>query len=185
MLSKSLLTYCILILFLIFGESVAFAVTVNGGDMHFSGSIMNAGCAVNASSNNQSVDMGEYRSALFTDVGFRSNSVLFNIELDDCDSTISTQVSTAFSGTASSVDPTVLAVSNAAGGASGSASEIGIETSDKTGTVIKPDGSEFSTAQTLIDGSNVLSFSVRYKSTAASVTPGGADADVTFSLQYN
>ncbi|MEQ4692287.1 MULTISPECIES: type 1 fimbrial major subunit FimA [Providencia] len=185
MLNKSLVTYCVLSLLLIFSVNIAFAVTVNGGAIHFSGSIVNAGCAVSASSNNQNVDMGEYRSALFTAVGVRSNSVLFNIELEDCDSTVSTQVSTAFSGTVDSVDPTVLAISNTAGGASGSASGIGIEISDKTGTVIKPNGTQFSTAQTLINGTNILSFSARYKATAASVTPGGADADVTFSLQYN
>ncbi|MBJ2097904.1 fimbrial protein, partial [Serratia ureilytica] len=84
-----------------------------------------------------------------------------------------------------SSDANVLAVSNISGGASGSASGVGIEIGDHTGKVLTPNGSVFSTAQTLIDGVNVLNFTARYKATAASVTPGQADADATFTMQYN
>lgn len=165
--------------------TVASAATVTGGTVHFTGQIVNAACAVSADSVDQTVKMGQFRTANFTAVGTRSNAVPFTIKLEDCDSSISTTAATSFYGSLDAVDPTVLTISNVAGGAAGSASGVGIEIADHTGKVLKPDGSVFSTAQNLVDGSNVLSFTARYKSTRASVTPGAADADATFKMQYN
>ncbi|WP_307777051.1 type 1 fimbrial major subunit FimA [Serratia ureilytica] len=167
------------------GTMATAATTVPGGTVHFTGQIVNAACAVSAGSTDQTVNLGQYRTANFKAVGDRSGAVPFKIQLQDCDTSVSTQASVAFSGTAVSSDADVLAVSNISGGASGSASGVGIEIGDHTGKVLPPNGSVFSTAQTLIDGVNVLNFTARYKATAASVTPGQADADATFTMQYN
>lgn len=161
------------------------ATTVQGGTVHFTGQIVNAACAVSADSMNQTVNMGQYRTALFTAVGTYSNEIPFTIKLEDCDTSVSTTAAVAFSGNSDSQDNTVLTVSNIGGGASGAASGVGIEIKDHAGQVIKPDGSVFSTPHTLIDGHNVLNFKARYKSTNATVTPGAADADATFQMQYN
>lgn len=163
----------------------ASAVVVPGGTVHFTGKIVNAACAVSADSTNQTVQMGQYRTAQFTSVGTRSNAVPFTIKLEDCDTSVSTTAQVSFSGNLDSNDQTVLAVSNIAGGAAGAASGVGIEISDSTGSVLKPDGSVFSAPTNLNDGSNVLHFTARYKSTVADVTPGAADADATFMMQYN
>ncbi|MDA2008417.1 type 1 fimbrial protein subunit FimA, partial [Bacillus cereus] len=53
-----------------------------------------------------------------------------------------------------------------------------------TSTALKPDGATFSTAQALVEGTNTLRFSARYKATAASATPGQANADATFIMKY-
>lgn len=163
----------------------AAAVIVPGGTVHFKGTIVNAACAVSADSTNQTVQLGQYRTANFNAVGDRSTAVPFTIKLEDCDPTVSTTASVAFSGNADSVDNTVLTVSNIGGGASGAATGVGIEISDHLGKVLKPDGSVYSTPKNLIDGANVLDFTARYKSTVATVTPGQADADATFTMQYN
>lgn len=170
---------------LLSATTLASAAIVTGGTVHFTGQIVNAACAVSADSVNQTVRMGQFRTARFTAAGTRSNAVPFSVKLEDCDTNVSKTAATSFYGSLDSQDPTLLAISNVTGGASGSASGVGIEISDHTGKVIKPDGSVFSTAQTLGDGSNLLSFTARYKSTLASVTPGEADADATFKMQYN
>ncbi|MEQ4625805.1 type 1 fimbrial major subunit FimA [Providencia manganoxydans] len=167
------------------GAMASAATIVPGGTVHFKGQIVNAACAVSADSTDQTVEMGQYRTAFFTAVGVRSNAVPFQIKLEDCDTTVSTTASTSFSGNASQHDNTVLSVSNIGGGTAGAASGVGIEISDHLGVVMKPDGSVFSTEQKLNDGANVLHFTARYKSTSANVTPGAADADATFTMQYN
>ncbi|OAT37981.1 type 1 fimbrial major subunit FimA [Proteus myxofaciens] len=161
------------------------ATTVNGGKVHFTGQIVNAACAVSADSTNQTINMGQYRTALFDAVGKTSGKINFSINLEDCDTTVSENASASFSGVSDSNDKTVLAISNISGGASGAASGVGIELLDHTGKVLVPDGSVYSTAKKLIDGSNTLDFSARYKSTLAQVNPGQADSDVTFRIQYD
>lgn len=158
---------------------------VPGGTVHFTGQIVNAACAVSADSTNQTVNMGQYRTAFFTAVGVRSNAVPFTIKLEDCDTKVSQTAKTSFTGNTSNIDNTLLTVSNVGGGAAGAASGVGIEISDSTGVVLKPDGSVFSTPQKLNDGPNTLHFTARYKSISNTVTPGAADADATFTMQYN
>ncbi|NQF22627.1 type 1 fimbrial protein subunit FimA, partial [Enterobacter hormaechei] len=51
-------------------------------------------------------------------------------------------------------------------------------------SVLTPDGATFSAAQTLIEGTNTLKFTARYKSTAATTEPGQANADATFVMKY-
>lgn len=165
--------------------TMASAATVTGGTVHFTGQIVNAACAVSADSVDQTVKLGQYRTANFKAVGDRSNAMPFTIKLEDCSTAVSTTAATSFNGSAVTTDPTVLTVSNIAGGSAGTASGVGIEISDHTGKVLKPDGASFSTAQNLIDGANVLNFTARYKATSATVTPGEADANATFLMQYN
>ncbi|MDL4454786.1 type 1 fimbrial major subunit FimA [Klebsiella michiganensis] len=165
--------------------TVASAANVVGGTVHFTGQMVNAACAVSAASANQTVQMGQYRTARFAAVGDRSGAVPFTIKLEDCDTTVATTAAVAFSGAADANDPTLLQTSNISGGAAGAADGVGIEISDNKGKVLPPDGSTFSNAQTLNDGTNILNLSARYKSTKASVTPGQADADATFTMQYN
>lgn len=169
---------------LLSASGMALAVTVAGGTVHFKGDIVNAASAVSTNSADQVVNLGQYRSARFTDVGVYSGKVPFTINLEDCDTTVSTTAAVAFTGAADGNDNTLLAVSNIGSGSAGSANGVGIEISDQAGSVLTPNGSVFSAAQTLIDGSNTLHFTARFKSTLAAVTPGAADADATFTLQY-
>ncbi|ATA24616.1 type-1 fimbrial protein subunit A [Brenneria goodwinii] len=163
----------------------AAATTVSGGTVHFKGEIVNAACAVSTNSADQTVNLGQYRTANFTAVGAYTSKVPFTIKLEDCDTTVSTTAAVAFNGSADSTDNTVLSTSNITNGGAGAASGVGIEISDSKGTVLPPNGSTFSAAQTLVNGNgNTLNFTARYKSTLEAVTPGQADADATFTMQY-
>lgn len=159
----------------------AHAVTVNGGDIHFSGEVVNAACAVDTGSIGQTVRLGQVKTTTLAAAGNTSSSVGFNIQLNDCDSTVATQASVAFTGTAvSSTYNTALALQ---GSASGSATNVGVQILDRTGVALPLDGGTFSATTTLADGTNVVPFQARYIATGVA-TAGLANADATFQVQY-
>ncbi len=97
--------------------ALADTTTVNGGTVHFKGEVVNAACAVDAGSIDQTVQLGQVRSAKLATAGSTSSAVGFNIQLDDCDTTVATKASVAFAGTAiDSSNTTVLALQNSAAG---------------------------------------------------------------------
>ncbi|HAV9615276.1 TPA: fimbrial protein [Escherichia coli] len=154
---------------------------VNGGTVHFKGEVVNAACAVDAGSIDQTVQMGQVRSAKLATSGSTSSAVGFNIQLNDCDTDVSTKASVAFSGTAiDTTNPTVLALQ---GSASGSATNVGIQILDNKGKPLALDGATFSNAIKLNDSTNVIPFQARYYATGAA-TAGAANADATFKVQY-
>ncbi len=149
--------------------------------MHFKGDVVNAACAVDAGSIDQTVQMGQVRSAKLATAGSTSSAVGFNIQLNDCDTSVSTKASVAFSGTA--IDTTNTTVLALQGSASGGATNVGIQILDNKGKPLALDGGTFSSATTLNDGTNVIPFQARYYATGAA-TAGTANADATFKVQY-
>lgn len=155
--------------------------TVNGGPIHFTGEVVNAACAVDAGSIGQEVKLGQVKTTRLAAAGDFSSATGFNIQLNDCDSTIASTAAVAFSGTAvSSTYPTALALQ---GSAAGSATNVGVQILDRTGTALSVDGATFSAATTLSDGTVVVPFQARYIATGAA-TAGIANADATFKVQY-
>lgn len=59
--------------------ALADTTTVNGGTVHFKGEIVNAACAVDAGSIDQTVQLGQVRSAKLAAEGNTSSAVGFNI----------------------------------------------------------------------------------------------------------
>ncbi len=157
-------------------------VSVNGGTVHFKGELVNAACSVNTESSEQTVNLGQYRTAKFTKVGDTTSNIPFNIVLNDCDPTVATTASVAFTGQIDPTDKTLLAVTS--GSNDNTAKGVGIEILDSKSTTLTPDGATFSAAKTLIQGTNTLSFTARYKATAATTSPGMANADATFVMKY-
>ena len=156
-------------------------VMVNGGTVHFKGEVVNAACAVDAGSIDQTVQMGQVRSAKLATAGSTSSAVGFNIQLNDCDTSVSTKASVVFSGAAiDTTNPTVLALQ---GSASGGATNVGIQILDNKGKPLALDGATFSSATALNDGTNVIPFQARYYATGVA-TAGVANADATFKVQY-
>lgn len=156
------------------------ADTVSGGNVHFEGELVNAACAVSTASADQTVTLGQYRTAAFSAAGDTSGSVPFDIVLNDCDPSIFPTASVAFSGQAVANEP-LLAVTS--GDNSATASGVGIEILDTASQTVIPNGAP-STAQNLLAGTNTLHFSARYKATSDTVTPGQANADATFIMNY-
>ncbi|EPT5796927.1 fimbria/pilus periplasmic chaperone [Escherichia coli] len=70
-------------------ESVT--TTVNGGVIHFKGEVVNAACAIDSESMNQTVELGQVRSSRLAKAGDLSSAVGFNIKLNDCDTNFSMQ----------------------------------------------------------------------------------------------
>ncbi len=73
------------------------------------------------------------------------------------------------SGQADNTNTNLLAVSSADN--STTATGVGIEILDNTSSPLKPDGATFSAKQALVEGTNTLRFTARYKATAAATTP--------------
>lgn len=156
--------------------------TVNGGTVHFVGQVVNAACAVDAASMDQTVQMGQVRTAKLNALGATGSSVGFNIVLNDCDTTVSTKAQVAFTGTTASNNNTALAVD---GSASGNASGVGIQILDRTNVALVLDGATYSAISNLNDGTNTLPFQARYIATSATVSPGNANGEVTFKITYS
>ncbi len=163
-------------------EPPVVTTTVNGGTVHFKGEIVNAACAIDPGSLDQTVVLGQVRSAKFSAAGDTSDDVAFNIQLNDCDTTVAKNAAVSFSGVSVSGKNTVLALDS---DPSGSAGNVGIEIIDHTGTPLTVDGSTFGAKSVLSDGTNVIPFHAHYISTDADVTPGTANASATFKVQYS
>ena len=154
--------------------ALADTTTVNGGTVHFKGEVVNAACAVDAGSVDQTVQLGQVRTASLKQAGATSSAVGFNIQLNDCDTTVATKAAVAFLGT------DVLALQSSA---AGSATNVGVQILDRTGAALALDGATFSSETTLNNGTNTIPFQARYFATGAA-TPGAANADATFKVQY-
>ncbi|MFT0693084.1 type 1 fimbrial major subunit FimA [Acinetobacter bereziniae] len=165
-------------------SSTPFAATVNGGTVHFVGELVNAACAVSTDTADQTVDLGQHRTARLAKAGDVSPAVPFNIQLVDCDSKlVTTGVSFAFNGQTVNNNNKLLAV-NGGGGNAPAATNVGIEITDYASQILAVDGTGFSKEQKVNDGTNTFPFTARYVATGAS-TPGKANADATFVVNYN
>lgn len=129
-------------------ESVT--TTVNGGVIHFKGEVVNAACAIDSESMNQTVELGQVRSSRLAKAGDLSSAVGFNIKLNDCDTNVSSNAAVAFLGTTVTSNDDTLALQSSA---AGSAQNVGIQILDRTGEVLVLDGATFSAKTDLIDSS--------------------------------
>lgn len=161
--------------------ALADTTTVNGGTVHFKGEVVNAACAVDAGSVDQTVQLGQVRTASLKQDGATSSAVGFNIQLNDCDTDVASKAAAAFLGTTIDTNHTnVLALQSSA---AGSATNVGVQILDKTGTALALDGASFSAQTTLNNRTNTIPFQARYYAIGAA-TPGAANADATFKVQY-
>ncbi len=116
------------------------------------GEVVNAACAVNMNSVDQTVLLGQVRSATLGSDGKTSGSVGFTIQLDDCDLTTGPTQSAKiiFSGTPVTGKTNVLALQNSA---SGAATNVGIQILDSKGQPVELN-SDAASEYTLTDGTN-------------------------------
>ncbi|EOM7733674.1 type 1 fimbrial major subunit FimA [Escherichia coli] len=161
--------------------ALADTTTVNGGTVHFKGEVVNAACAVDAGSVDQTVQLGQVRTASLKQAGATSSAVGFNIQLNDCDTTVATKAAVAFLGTA--IDATRTDVLALQSSAAGSATNVGVQILDRTGNALTLDGATFSAQTTLNNGTNTIPFQARYYA-IGEAPPGAANADATFKVQY-
>ena len=141
-------------------------VTVKGGDVEFQGAVVNAACAVDAGSEDLTVEMGQVRSNEFHGLGSWTDPQAFTITLKDCDTTVSQQVSVAFRGLTDGKDP-----------------GVGLGIFDNQGNQIIPNTQpmNFTAIQ---DNTTVLNFVAKYRATSRTVVAGDANAQTWFTLTY-
>lgn len=160
-------------------DDVVTPITVAGGTVQFTGSITDAPCVVNASTEGQPVELGQYRAADFSTAGDTSSPKNFNISLSNCAVDTYSKASVTFNGVTASGDNTTLSTV----GGSGAATGVGIQIL-KDGVPLAVDGTETSEATSLTGGSNNLTFQARYIAKNATVTPGQANASADFTITY-
>ena len=156
------------------------SASVAGGVINFEGQVVDAACAVSADSVNQTVTLGQVRTAkLATDGAVSGTKTAFHINLEDCDTTVSTNATVTFTGQQNAAQPGAL--ENTAG--TGGATNVALQLYGGDGSVLKI-GTE-SSAALLNDGSNSLPFSVDYIAAGGAATAGNVSAQATFSLHYS
>lgn len=153
-------------------------VTVTGGTVHFTGSIVNAPCAIEIGSDGIiPVDLGQHRAALFTAPGTVSPAKSFNITLNECVTDTYQKATIAFTGdTVTTANGAGLAVT---GGATGVAIQI-----VKNGDVLKLDGTSASPETNLLEGTSHIALQAQYVSIADTVTAGPANSTADFTITY-
>ncbi|MFP2516988.1 fimbrial protein [Buttiauxella agrestis] len=152
-----------------------------GGTIDFTGKVVDTACAVDISSADQNIDLGEVRLTGFS-TGKTSPKTSFTIKLGDCDSAIAATAKFGFTGQTVSGDTSTL--ENLDAGAN-SAEGVGIQLMDLTGDAIVIDGSfGEGTALTLNDGENIASFSAMMTALTDTVKAGSVHSTVNFKIQY-
>lgn len=178
------------------GHAAAPAITVDGGKINFEGAVVAAPCAVDNTTDKQTVILGQVPASRLAAKGDTSSAVPFTIGLTGCDlsvvdpadkdKTVSyTSASIIFNG-ATTGDDSTLAIqpaSNGAGDTTSAAQNVGIQIFQNN-TAVKVDGSTATAAQTILSGNNQIPFSAAYVATADGVVPGSANATVNFQVSY-
>lgn len=163
-------------------ESDIPVLTVDGGTVNFTGSIVNAPCVVDVNSQGQTVKLGQYRTDSFDGVGSNSAPVDFTINLINCSVETYKSASVKFSGSTPEQSSDVLALTSIQAG-SEIAEGVGIQILQDN-TPVKVDGSQGTTARVFNPGKNSLPFKARYLALSENITPGEANASADFSITY-
>jgi type 1 fimbria pilin len=159
------------------------AVDSSMANLKITGTVLAESCDVAASSKNQTVNLGDVNANTFNGVGDTSASKPLNIELTGCSDSIKGTTVT-FSGTADSKDSTLVALSDTSGvGSKGMATGVGVQIQDAATQAVLP-LNKVAPLHSLSVGDNTLRYLLRYKSTAATVTAGNANAVLYYTLDY-
>ncbi|MCP2006220.1 UNVERIFIED_ORG: type 1 fimbria pilin [Buttiauxella agrestis ATCC 33320] len=162
-----------------FCGSIALNVLAGGNvGMSFTGTITDVTCDISEDSQNQTVNMGDFSTGSFPDVGSTTDSKSFEIKFKNCSDNI-TGAKMKFSGVQDKNDPTLLALS---GSSPEYASGVGIEILDESHTVIPIN--TISQGFPMVPENNTLMFFLRYKSTMSVVTAGSANSLMYFDVTY-
>lgn len=158
-----------------------FAGTASASDgaIHFTGRIIDAGCAIDTADMSQTIAFGEISKSAFQVAGDTAAAIRFSVRLSACPATL-LSADMRFDGPADATDNRLLAVN---GGASGIA--IGIFEQDST-TLI-PIRSRSSSVSLTPGNSGTLEFVAKYMATGApaAIVVGDANATSQFTVSYN
>ncbi len=138
--------------------------------------IIDQSCTVASDSQNINVPLGKWLTTSLVNVGDRTTSIPFSIQILDCKAQA---VSVSFVGPTDQTNTNYLALNNTA-----TAGNVAIEILDKDRQIL-PMGS-FSTPENSGNSDSLeLNFFANYISTRGQVTAGNADATANFVLSYH
>lgn len=170
-----------------------FAAEMNAGTIHFTGEIIEPSCTIQGDNGTDStIPLGTYPKSLFTEVGKETTLMPFSITLANCPlkSDGLPAVQLTFNG------PTTLTQTNnlldvskitTTGDAAATGIGVAVSPAGKDNQLITMDGAEGQVYIELATKSSdtiLANFNARYKSYAADVTAGPADADMTVNILY-
>ena len=171
----------------------SFAAEMNAGTIHFTGEIIEPSCTIEGDNGTDStIPLGTYPKSVFTEVGKETTYMPFTITLANCPlkSDGLPAVQLTFNGpTTLTGSNTLLDVSKITTTGDTAATGIGVAVSPagKDDQLITMDGAEGQVYIELATKSSdtiLANFNARYKSFAAEVTAGPADADMTVNILY-
>lgn len=149
------------------------------GTIDFTGEIIDNACELAAGSDALKVNLGKVSKTALPSAGVTAAATKFTIKLINCPATVST-ASVKFDAESYSGDDTVIALKQESGVATG----VGIQITDDANTVVPLFTA--SKAYPLKEGvENNLDFRARYIAKTDSVTAGLANANATFTINYN
>lgn len=147
--------------------------------VNITGRILSSTCEPEV--NPLTVPLGKISRTALAGKGVTASATAFQLRLKNCPAEIS-QVKVQFDGTPAVSDSNALALTTAAGMATG----VAVQLQDGAGTVLPP--GQASVLMPIKGGSgsvNSLKFSARYIATTDSVTAGSANASATFTIWYS
>ena len=161
----------------------AHTVVVDGGNVHLRGELVNSACAVAPDSQDMRVEMGQYRSNTFGEVGTYSTvTVPFTLRLVECRPDVASQVGIAFQGLSPAEDPQVFVASAQATGVPGE-SGLGLALFDPQQHLITPNASP-TLYLPITTKEMAFHFTARYRVISLPLVPGNLITDVWFTLVY-
>lgn len=149
------------------------------GTINFTGTITDAACTITPGSANQTVSMGTVSSTALANVGDTAAPSAFNIVLTNCPVT-ATQAVVKFDGPTDADNSSLIALTTAAGKATGVA--IGVYEADAATLIPVGSPSASKTLSTTAD--TTFNFFAKYVATNA-VVAGSANAVSDFTVIYN
>ncbi|SNY62295.1 type 1 fimbrial protein subunit FimI [Enterobacter sp. CC120223-11] len=161
----------------------AHRVVVDGGSVHLRGALVNSACAVSPESQDLRVEMGQYRSNNFGDVGSYSTvTVPFSLKLVECRRDVASLVGIAFQGLSPAEDPQVFVATSKASGMPGETG-LGLALFDARQQLIIPNAPP-DYYSPIISEEMTVHFSARYRVISLPLVPGNLLTDVWFTLVY-
>lgn len=159
-------------------------VSVQGGTLQMQGSVVNTPCAIDNDSASQSVALGQLRTAEINDKNTVSSPVDFSIKLIGCAIDTYSKASVTFSGNTLAGNSMALAPVGSQANST-VAKGIGIQIL-QDGNTVQVDGEKATAAKSLNSGNSDLKFQAQYVAlgNATEVTPGAANANVSFTVNY-
>lgn len=158
-------------------------VVVDGGRVQLRGELVNSACVVSPESQDLRVEMGQYRSNSFGDVGSYSTvTVPFALKLVECRRDIASQVGIAFQGLSPAEDPQVFVATSKATGMPGNTG-LGLALFDNQQQLIIPNATP-DRYLPIISEEMTFHFSARYRVISLPLVPGNLLTDVWFTLVY-